>query len=148
MRPDASDLAAKALIVLAAEADRRSTGFFLMIEEEGVDTASHVNDLDRMTAAVLRFDRAVEHAARFAAARGDTLVVVVSDHATGGITIDHLSEEARLRVVWTSLKHTGEPVAVYAYGPESAARAFAGSYDNTGVFDRVARLLGTSPPTS
>ena len=127
MRPDVSDLAAKALTVLAAEADRRSTGFFLMIEEEGIDTASHVNDLDRMTAAALRFDRAVEHAARFAAERGDTLVVVVSDHATGGITIDHLSEPRRDSASsGRALKHTGEPVAVYAYGPESAARAFAG----------------------
>jgi hypothetical protein len=49
---------------------RRGSGFFLLLEEEGIDTASHAHDLERLTAAALRFDAAVERAVRFAAPDG------------------------------------------------------------------------------
>ncbi len=141
-RPALADLAERALALLDGEARKRGSGFFLMLEEEGVDTASHVNDFGRVTGAVQRFDAAVERAVRFAIADGETLVLVVSDHATGGLTIDHTSKKGLLRVAWTSRKHTGEPVAVYAYGPGNSAAAFAGLHDNTDLFARIAHASG------
>ena len=143
--PDVGELAERALDLLPAEARRRGTGFFLMIEEEGVDTAGHARSFSRLAAAVARLDRAVAAAVRFAAADGATLILVVGDHSTGGLEIDHESTSGRLRVVWASSQHGGEPVPIYAYGPRSAALAFTGLHDNTEIHDLIAAALGLAP---
>jgi len=142
--PTIGELAAIALDRLAAEADRRGAGFFLMIEEEGMDTAGHARDLERLAGAALRFDAAVERAARFTATRGDTLVVVLGDHSSGGVVIDPTSTADRLRVVWASGQHSGELVPLFAYGPPAAAARFAGARDNAEIGRRLARSLGLS----
>lgn len=142
--PTIGELAAIALDRLAAEADRRGAGFFLMIEEEGMDTAGHARDLERLAGAALRFDGAVERAARFAAARGDTLVVVLGDHSSGGVVVDQTSTADRLRVVWASGQHSGESVPLFAYGPRAAAARFAGARDNAEIGRRLARALELS----
>jgi alkaline phosphatase len=141
-RPDVVDLAGRALDLLAAEADRRGTGFFLVVEEEEIDSGAHNNDLGRMTTGVLRLDRAAELAARFAAGRGDTLVVVLGDHSTGGLAIDQASTAERLRVTWATGRHNGEPVPVWAYGPPSAIAGFVGYHDNTEIHVRIAAAAG------
>jgi len=146
--PDVGELAGKALELLGAEARRRGTGFFLLIEEEGVDTAGHARDFERAAAAVARLDRAVEAAARFAAQTGDTLVLVLADHSTGGLAIDSTSTAERLRVVWTSSHHSGEPVPVFAYGPAAAALRFTGVHDNTEIHDLLAEALGLEAPAT
>jgi len=142
--PLLSALTARGVELLAAEAARRGTGFFLMVEEEGPDTSGHANEIDGVAAAVLRFDRAVEAAARFAAADGRTLVLVLADHATGGPTVHYTSTAERLSVSWASGHHTGERVPLYAYGPPAAARRFAGTLDNTEIAPRLAGLLGVT----
>ncbi len=140
--PTIGEMADKALALLAAEGDRRGSGFFLLIEEEGIDSSGHAGDLEGLAAAVMRLDRAVESAVRFAGARGDTLVVVTADHSTGGLQIDHTSTGDRLRVVWTSDQHAGEPVPIFAYGPPAAALRFTGLLDNSEVHDAIAAALG------
>jgi alkaline phosphatase len=147
-RPDLVDLAGRALDLLAAESDRRGVGFFLVVEEEEIDSGAHNNDLGRMTAGALRFDRAVERAARVAAGRGDTLVVVLADHSTGGLAIDQTSTAERLRVTWATGRHNGEPVPVWAYGPPSAAARFVGFHDNTEIHDRIAAAAGLERPAA
>lgn len=140
--PDVADLAVRALDLLAAAAEQRGSGLFLVVEEEGIDTGAHHNDLERMTAAALRLDRAVEAIVGFAAGRSDTLVLVLSDHSTGGLSIDNTSDSTTLRVAWTSGRHAGEPVAIYAWGPAAVARRFSGFHDNTRIFDLVAEAAG------
>lgn len=147
-RPDVVDLAGRALDLLAAEADRRGTGFFLVVEEEEIDSGAHNNDLGRMTRGALRFDRAVERSARFAAERGDTLVVVLADHSTGGLAIDQTSTAERLRVTWSTGRHNGEPVPVWAYGPPSAIAGFVGFHDNTEIHGRIAAAAGLTGATA
>jgi len=141
-RPTLDELSRRALELLAAEAARRGTGFVLLLEEEGIDTAAHANDLERMTAAVLRFDAAVERAARFAAADGATLVVVVGDHGTGGLVVEEEPRPGVLRVAWTTKGHSAERVALWAYGPAAAARGFAGAYDLSELGRRLPAALG------
>ena len=97
-----------------------------------------------MTRAVLRFDDAVAVAARLAGERGDTLVVVLADHSTGGLVILPESDATTLRVAWTTGNHAGEPVAIYAYGPTSAAQRFGGLREITDVHDLIAEALGWS----
>ena len=105
-------------------------GFFLMIEHEGTDSASHANFTPDVRRALASFDEAVGVALDFAKRRGDTLVVVTSDHETGGLRIGE-SKSGAYRLEWASPDHTSAMVPIFAYGPGAAA--FAGLQDNTDV---------------
>lgn len=123
------------LPVLAAWAidrlDDDPDGFFLMIEHEGTDSASHQNHQLDVRKALISFDEAVGVALDFAQKRGDTLVVVTSDHETGGMRVSETKTTSRWRIEWSTGDHTATAVPVFAYGPGSAA--FAGFQDNTDV---------------
>jgi alkaline phosphatase len=103
-------------------------GFFLMIENEGVDSSSHQNFVPDLNASLTSFDLSVGVALDFAAANGDTLVVVTADHETGGLRISE-TKSGRPRLEWSTTDHTAGAVPVFAFGPGSAT--FAGFYDNT-----------------
>jgi alkaline phosphatase len=105
-------------------------GFFLMIEHEGTDSASHQNNGPDVRRALASFDEAVGVALDFAAARNDTLVVVTSDHETGGLRVSD-TKAGRFRMEWSTTDHTGTAVPIFAYGP--GASAFAGFQDNTDI---------------
>lgn len=115
-------------------------GFFLVIEHEGTDSASHQNHTADVRKALVSFDETVGVALDFAARRGDTLVVVTSDHETGGLRVTETRQLARLRVEWSTTDHTGTMVPVFAYGPGSAA--FAGVQDNTDVGKKLRAAVG------
>lgn len=140
--PTAAGMAKKALELLA----RAARPFFLVVEEEEIDTAAHANDGARMSAALRRFDEAVAAAAAFASRDGETLVVVLADHATGGLLIESRSREHELALLWGSRHHTGEPVPVFAYGPPAAAGRFGGMHDNTEIPHLLAAALGLEFP--
>jgi len=105
-------------------------GFFLLIEEEGTDSSSHQNNIPDVRKALESFDKAVGVALDFAAKRGDTLVIAMSDHETGGLRITD-TRTGKFRMEWSSTDHTGTVVPLFAFGPGSAA--FAGFQDNTDV---------------
>ena len=64
-------------------------GFFMMAEGGKIDLACHANDVAASVHETLAFDEAVSKALEFYAARPDeTLIVVTSDHETGGMTLD------------------------------------------------------------
>lgn len=63
-----------------------SNGFFLFVENENVDTASHQNDIASMIRDYREFDRAVGLAYEFYRKYPrETLILVTSDHETGGL---------------------------------------------------------------
>lgn len=115
-------------------------GFFLMIEHEGTDSASHQNQVADVRKALTSLDEAVGVALDFAAKRGDTLVVVASDHETGGMRISETKQLSRFRVEWSATDHTGTAVLVFAYGPGAAA--FGGFQDNTDVGKKLLAAVG------
>jgi alkaline phosphatase len=64
-------------------------GFFIMAEGGKIDLAGHANDAASAVREVVAFDDAIARAAAFAETRPDsTLIVVTSDHETGGLTFD------------------------------------------------------------
>ncbi len=81
--PSLEEMTRKAIELLKADPD----GFFLMIEGSQIDWAGHANDPAYLVHEVLMFDRAVAAAVEFARQDGQTLLIVVSDHATGGLSI-------------------------------------------------------------
>jgi alkaline phosphatase len=112
--------------------------FFLLLEDEGIDSAAHDGDLAALSETLLRFDAAVAAAVEFAVRDGRTLVLVTADHATGGLAIVPEPEAGKLAVAWTGDVHTGEPVPLFAYGPGAAQ--FAGLRD----IDEIGRAIAAS----
>jgi len=62
-------------------------GFVLVIETEGTDDAGHDNDAAANIRELLAYDQAFAYALEFARRDGQTLVVAVSDHDSGGLSI-------------------------------------------------------------
>jgi alkaline phosphatase len=122
--PSLATLTTAALERLSADPD----GFFLFVEEERVDEASHANDDDAVLAAMRSLDEAVGVARRFADDNPDTLIIVTGDHETGGLSVDGGSG---LR--WSTGDHTEVPTPVLAVGPGSDQ--LGGEWPNTRLHD-------------
>ncbi|NGZ75028.1 alkaline phosphatase [Saccharibacillus alkalitolerans] len=82
-QPSLAEMTSKAIDVL----DRNEEGFFLMVEGSKVDWAAHANDPIGIISDVNAFDKAVAEALAFAKEDGNTMVIAVTDHGNGGISI-------------------------------------------------------------
>lgn len=74
-------------------------GFFLLVEGSRIDHAAHSNDAAGHVHDIIAYDAAVSVALRYARANENTLVVSVSDHETGGLTIGR-SVDGRSKYEW------------------------------------------------
>lgn len=81
--PSLAEMTSKALQVL----DRNPKGFFLMVEGGKIDHALHSNDGAAAIGELLAFDDAIAKAWEYQKQHPDTLLVVTSDHDTGGFTV-------------------------------------------------------------
>ncbi|MCP4755458.1 MAG: alkaline phosphatase [Proteobacteria bacterium] len=130
--PSLREMTKRALQLLNKDKD----GFFIMVEASQIDTQSHAHDEEGFMDRVLKFDMAVKEAIEFAKKDGHTLVVVTSDHETGGLM--PLMGGLQWSAPIISL-HSASPVAVFAYGP--GAENFTGVFENTDLPKIVAQLL-------
>lgn len=119
---------------------RSDKGFFMMIEGSQIDWGGHDNDQDYIISEMLEFDRVVNLAFQFAKEDGETLVIVTSDHETGGLSINYESKMDSLNCAFTSGGHTADLIPVFAYGP--GAELFSGFYENTAIFDKMVEAYG------
>ena len=129
--PTMTEMTLKAIDLLDDDED----GFFLMVEGAHIDKNSHANNGDGMTDALVAFDQAIQAALDYAAADGDTLVIVTADHETGGITL--VGDE----YVYTSGSHTGVDVPLLVYGCDNFIEN-GQSIKNKEVSRRVACAMG------
>ncbi|AHM66483.1 alkaline phosphatase [Paenibacillus polymyxa] len=81
--PSLAEMTTKAIDVLS----KNDKGFFLMVEGSKVDWAAHANDPTGIISDVLSFDDAVKVALDYAKQNQNTIVVAVTDHGNGGLTI-------------------------------------------------------------
>ncbi|MCC7410481.1 MAG: alkaline phosphatase [Gammaproteobacteria bacterium] len=138
--PSLEQMTRRALALLG----RAGRGFVLMVEGSQIDWGGHANDLGRVVSQTLEFDAAVAAGLEFAAAHGDTLVVVTADHETGGLAlIGGSTGTATPTVGWASVWHTAVDVPLFAAGPGAAG--FAGVIDNAEVGRRLAAAMGLGP---
>ncbi|HSH45005.1 MAG TPA: alkaline phosphatase, partial [Longimicrobiales bacterium] len=122
--PSLPELTRGALEVLS----RNEDGFFLMVEGSQIDWRAHDNaPLEDVVAEVLDFDAAIAEALAYQREHSNTLVLVVSDHETGGMALQFDSTGAVI-ARYTTTGHTGEMVPHFAAGPGAAA--FAGVMEN------------------
>lgn len=118
----------------------KEEGFFLMVEGAKIDYAGHANSVPGAVMETLSFDLAVAEALRFADSNGETLVIVTSDHETGGLTlVDGDREKGLITARFMTDDHTPIMVPVFAYGP--GAQNFKGIYPNTQIFSKIIDLL-------
>lgn len=123
-------------------------GFLLMVEGSLIDYAGHGNDAAWLLAEMRDFDRAVAEAMDFADRTPGTLVVVVADHETGGLTIpsvkaDFLEGESGLNYRFSTGGHSGTMLPVYLYG--TGAERINGVMDNTQLARWIMALMGLMP---
>ncbi|HRZ42682.1 MAG TPA: alkaline phosphatase [Bacteroidales bacterium] len=120
-------------------------GFFLMVEGSQIDWGGHANHTGYIITETMDFDRAVGEALRFAAADGQTLVVVTADHETGGMALMNGNyQTGMVRAAYTTGDHSGTMVPVFAFGPGS--ELFRGIYDNTDVPRKILEAMKLSFP--
>jgi alkaline phosphatase len=81
--PSLAEMTTRALDLLDDDPD----GFFLMVEGSRIDHAGHANDLGGHLHDILAYDAAIAAAVQFARQDRETLVVSVSDHETGGLSL-------------------------------------------------------------
>lgn len=86
-RPDTQPSLAEMTEFAINKLSQDNDGFFLMVEGSQIDWAGHAFDPVAAITDTLAFEAAVNKALEFAKNRKDTLVVIVGDHETGGMTI-------------------------------------------------------------
>ncbi len=70
--------------------NKKNKPFFLMVEGGRIDHASHANNLTLAIIETIMFEMAVRIGLEFASQDNNTIVIVTSDHETGGLTLlDH-----------------------------------------------------------
>ena len=123
-------------------------GFFLMVEGSQIDWGGHANDSKYAIAELIDFDNVLGKALEFAKKDGNTLVVVTSDHETGGFTLASKTKETKdgrkysdyseVDVTFSTNGHSATLIPVFAYGP--GAEEFKGIYENNEIFHKIIKL--------
>jgi alkaline phosphatase len=120
--------------------EKNEKGFFAMLEGSRIDDCGHWNNLPLLMGEMFDFDQAIGRVLKWAEKDGETLVVVLADHETGGLSIlDGDIGKGEVKGKFSTNGHSGILVPVYAYGP--GAEEFMGIYENTEVFAKIASLL-------
>jgi alkaline phosphatase len=131
-----------------AALDRREAGFFLVVDEQGIDAMARHRNGALVLEAGRALDGSVQAALDFQAVNPGTLIVVAGTHETGGMEVT-LTEagaapaggdgpfpatdsDRELWVRWTYEGPTEAPVPVTAGGP--GAEAFEGDIVHTQIF--------------
>ncbi|SEM75967.1 alkaline phosphatase [Syntrophus gentianae] len=142
--PRLPEMTASALKVL----EKNPNGFFLLVEGSLVDKANHSNNFPYQVGEVLAFDEAVTVVRawidRDPKRRGETLLIVVPDHETGGFAITGpisagMKADIGLETTWTGKKHTGVDTMIWSSGPGSERLGRA--LDNTDLYEIMADAL-------
>ena len=123
-------------------------GFFLMIESAQIDWGGHANKSSYIIDEFKEFDTVIGKVLDWAEQDGETLVIVTADHETGGYAVHHEATLDNLITNFTSAKHTGDFIPVFAIGPGS--EAFAGIYENYDIYYKMRDAFGwpTKPGAS
>lgn len=156
--PSIYDMTHAALRILQRDLTR---GFAILIENEHIDSAAHSSDTLSLILDFRELDRAVGLAYEFYKSHPEeTLILVTSDHETGGLILrsrktlrsllgsqlsDLLGHESAkdAEVYWSTTGHTSQPVFVGALGV--GAERFRGYQDNTDFAKHLLALLQAKP---
>jgi alkaline phosphatase len=128
-----ADMTRKALDILS----ENNKGFFLVVEGAQIDWGGHANDMEYIRDEMLAFDDAVGIAMDYAIEDKNTLIIVTSDHETGGMALlsGDFEKHELIGYDFSTKGHTAEMVPVFSYGP--SALLFGGMQDNTDIGNKM-----------
>ena len=88
-------------VAIRALDDGNENGFFLMVEGSAIDGGGHDSSAVKMASEWIAFDAACKVAIEYAKSRNDTMVMILPDHDTGGLTVtaDDYTKESLLSIV-------------------------------------------------
>lgn len=132
-----------AVTFLSSQEDK---GFFLVVEGSQIDWGGHANNSDYLINELIEFDQAIGRVLEFAKKDGETLVIVTADHEVGGYAINPGSRMDSIVPAFTTDKHTGVLIPVFACGP--GAELFRGIYENTAIYWKMQKALGFDQKTT
>ena len=125
-----------------------NSGFFLMSEGSQIDWGGHSNDAPYLISELIDFDNVIGKVLDFAEKDGNTLVVVTSDHETGGFTLaakkkkkedgSEYSDYREIGPTFSTGGHSAALIPVFAYGP--GAEEFVGVYENNEIFEKILKV--------
>ena len=128
--------------------NKDNSGFFLMSEGSQIDWGGHGNDASYLISELIDFDDAIGKALDFAEKDGNTLVIVTSDHETGGFTLaakkkkredgSEYSDYSEIGPTFSTGGHSATLIPVFAYGPGS--ENFIGVYENNEIFEKILKV--------
>ncbi len=138
-----ADATAKTLEILTNN-DKDGKGFFIMVEGSQIDWAGHGNSYENIITETKDFDDAVGVAFDYADSHPGTLVVVLADHETGGLSLvpgdpDFTKAESGISGAFSTGGHTAIMIPMFAYG--AGAEKFTGVFDNTDIPKIMESLL-------
>jgi alkaline phosphatase len=120
-------------------------GFVLMVEGSLIDGMGHGNNAPAQQVEMRGFMSAVEVAVEYADSHPGTLVVVTSDHETGGLSI--VSSDANFNLAeqgieyrWSTGGHSATMVPIYLYG--TGAESINGVMENAELGAKLKSLIG------
>jgi alkaline phosphatase len=147
------EMTEKAIEVLSEDPE----GFFLLVEEEAIDSMGHVGNGTLMLEAGRALDQSVKIAKDFAEENGETLLIVVGDHECCGLAIEQPEEggeagpgedgpfpvadsDRRFLLDNSTSGHTAVDVPLTAAGP--GAERLDGTYENTFIHEVMVQSMG------
>lgn len=120
--------------------DKQGDRFFMVVEGAKIDGGGHSNKIEQCVEEYLSFDRLLGKAMQYADTNEGTLVVVTSDHETGGLVlIDGNYKKGFVLGEFVTNDHTGAPIPVYSYGP--GAKKFTGFMQNSDIGKRILEVM-------
>ncbi len=130
--PHLTEMTRSALTLLEDSPD----GFFLVVENELIDSSSHVNATEHMMAEVEHFASAVSVVREWIRSNPDTLLIVLSDHETGGMEFKSAGRDGEApNVDWDTKGHSNVDVPIYGSG--YYARNIHGTLSNIDVYNLI-----------
>jgi len=141
--PELSQMVQKAIDLLSRDPE----GFFLLVEAARIDHASHAGKFEKMLREVSGLDDAVKAARDFQTRNPDTLILVTSDHETGGLVVktgdykkgDVVKGRYTTGIPGVHFNHSAQKVGLFGEGPGAENVEKVG--DNTQVFCVISRAI-------
>ncbi len=141
--PTLSEMTEKSLKLLSST----EKSFFIMIEGSQIDWANHANDYNYQVNELIEFNNAYikvkEWINNDPSRHDNTLLIITSDHETGGFAINGPSSLLLpgdlVTDGWTTSGHTGVDIQIWSNGPKS--EQLAKSVDNTELFNTMKKFI-------
>lgn len=141
-KPDSTEPSMEQMMAAALKfLSKNKNGFFLLFESANSDTADHAGNVRRVIPELAAMDKAMQAAIEFQKQNPETLILLTSDHDTGGLQVspENYKKGDYVNGKWTArilpgipAFHSSQKVGLFGQGP--GAELIEKADDNTQVF--------------